>query len=341
MFGFLLFAPLLCKANGTIGFLIHKPKLFVVLLFFGVWIIEALVIKKRLGGSPAKAILSSFAVNLVTTLLGVAIVFIDVFSNKIEEFLGVGVFPNPIYYLIFIILIPLLFSIFIELLLFFLFYRQQGIRELFHTTAIMNAQSYLLLLLFVFLEILPFATFALVVFLIPWCLLNFFQLIIENKSVSSKTKKLIYVLIIAISIILSYIIFQGVVKDMDNSGRWSARNAVRKSDMRQVVTAQEMYYGEYSKYFTNFFSDTGTPAIPNYLGILRDPKDTKEQNDYIWLDNTNCYSVGEHFCVYATLEAIDKNNTKYYVASEQETKEVNFIPGSIGGVYGADHCDCF
>ena len=279
-------------------------------------------------------------VNIVTTLLGVAIIFIDVFSNKIEALLVVGVFPNPIYYLIFIILIPFLLSIFIELLLLFLFYRQQDTKKLFHTTAVMNAKSYLLLLLFILLEIFPFATFAFVVFLIPWCLLNFFQLMAENKSISSKTKKLAYVLIIVISIILSCIVFQGVVKNMDD-GRWSARNVARKFDMRQIVTAQKMYYGEYDKYVMNFFSDTGTPAIPNYLGILRDLKDTKEQNDYIWLDNTNCYSVGEHFCVYATLEAIDKDNTKYYAASEKGTKEVDFIPGSIGGIYGIDHCDCF
>ena len=120
--------------------------------------------------------------------------------------------------------------------------------------------------------------------------------------------------------------------------------------MRDIVTAQEMYYRANGAYFTSHFSDTGTHTIPNYLDARRDskhyddngrPYDNKDYPNYVWLKNNGDVSgciTGEYFCVYATLK---EKPIKYYAASERGMKEVDFIPGSIGGIYGIDHCNCF
>lgn len=85
--------------------------------------------------------------------------------------------------------------------------------------------------------------------------------------------------------------------------RASARDATRKADMRQIITAQEMYYGENDAYFT----DAGTTwpaAIGTYM-----PKTPTDPGTgtYVWINNT---TDDQKFCAYATLES-----GGYYTAS--------------------------
>jgi len=107
--------------------------------------------------------------------------------------------------------------------------------------------------------------------------------------------------VIAIIGILSSIVLVSM-----GSARRSARDATRKADMRQIINAQEMYYGENETYFT----DDGTvwpTAIGTYMSST--PLDPTNSGSYIyvWVDNT---PNAEKFCVYATLEA-----GGYYTAS--------------------------
>jgi len=98
--------------------------------------------------------------------------------------------------------------------------------------------------------------------------------------------------------------------------RAKARDAKRQSDMRQITTAQEMYYGDMESYLTNAALDGSTPAIGSYLGALTDAR-------YHWLNNTACNPAGSAFCVYATLE--NKGNcstTAYFAASEKGSKMI-------------------
>lgn len=118
-----------------------------------------------------------------------------------------------------------------------------------------------------------------------------------------------------------------------------AWTSARKSDMQRIITAQEIYYGANGVYFTAPFSNTGTHTIHGCLDKIHERQENHP--DYVWLKNdgdvSNCIT-GEYFCVYATLK---QKPFKYYAVSEKFGKELDFIPGSIGGVYGIDHCDCW
>lgn len=91
------------------------------------------------------------------------------------------------------------------------------------------------------------------------------------------------------------------------SARKSARDAARKADMRQIVAAQEMYYGASDAYYTS----SGTPwptSISTYM--LKTPTDPGS-NTYVWVDNT---ADAQKFCTYSTLET-PSTPTTYYAAS--------------------------
>jgi prepilin-type N-terminal cleavage/methylation domain-containing protein len=102
--------------------------------------------------------------------------------------------------------------------------------------------------------------------------------------------------------------------------RSRARDAQRQSDIRQIVTAQEMYYGAEGngKYLES--ASATVPAIGNYLNPA--PADPQGTNPYVWLANNACDPDGEYFCVYATMEnAGTCSTTRYFLGSEKGTKE--------------------
>jgi len=103
--------------------------------------------------------------------------------------------------------------------------------------------------------------------------------------------------------------------------RSKARDATRQSDMRQVVTAQEMYYGDQEAYLPAAEQD-GIPAIGTYLDALDDPQ---TDNPYKWLANNDALACDNDqvFCAYATLENKGTcDTTRYFAASEKGTKEI-------------------
>jgi len=104
--------------------------------------------------------------------------------------------------------------------------------------------------------------------------------------------------VIAIIGILSSIVLVSM-----GGARKSARDATRKADMRQLIAAQEMYYGSNDAYYTNSGA-TWPTAISTYMP--KTPVDPGS-NTYVWVNNT---SDAQKFCAYATLE-----NGGYYTAS--------------------------
>jgi len=118
--------------------------------------------------------------------------------------------------------------------------------------------------------------------------------------------------VIAIIGILSSVVLVSL-----GGARSKARDARRTSDMRQVVTAQEMFYGDYEYYYGRE-TVSFVPAIGTYLtSSTTDPQSGKVYN---WLDNRTCTST--YFCVFATLE--NKGtcaNTLYFIASEKGAHE--------------------
>lgn len=105
--------------------------------------------------------------------------------------------------------------------------------------------------------------------------------------------------VIAIIGILSSIVLVSM-----GGARKSARDTTRKADMRQIITAQEMYYGANDVYFTSASYPT---AIGTYMP--QTPSDPGT-GTYVWVNNT---SDSSKFCVYATLEV--PSSTTYFAAS--------------------------
>lgn len=105
--------------------------------------------------------------------------------------------------------------------------------------------------------------------------------------------------------------------------RAKARDAVRKADMRQIVSAQELYYAEHDAYYT---SADWPSSIGDYM--VKTPKDPGT-GTYVWVNNTG---NPQKFCAYATLES-PSSPTTYYTASHAGNFQCTTIPT-------LDHC-CF
>ena len=129
----------------------------------------------------------------------------------------------------------------------------------------------------------------------------------------------------------------GIVLVSLGTARAKARDAVRQSDMRQILAAQEMYYGDQDGYYPDAGPASGSPAIGTYIGALDDPQPTRS---YVWLDNTSaaCNTDYEYFCVYVVLEGDGScADGRVFFAHEAGTKEecLSAIP-----VLPADGCSC-
>ena len=106
--------------------------------------------------------------------------------------------------------------------------------------------------------------------------------------------------VIAIIGILSSIVLVSM-----GGARKSARDATRKADMRQLITAQEMYYGENDEYYPS----AGYPAaIDTYM-----PTTPSDPGTYNYGALTNVGNT-DKFCYYAQLET-DDASCAYYAAS--------------------------
>lgn len=120
--------------------------------------------------------------------------------------------------------------------------------------------------------------------------------------------------VIAIIGILSSI----VLVSMGNA-RQKARDARRQADMRQIVSAQELYQGDFQKYY-----QFAGPVMPDSIGtymptVPKDPINTSP-NVYTWVDNSAAGNE-QVFCAYAVMESKTKGDgttcatTRYYTAS--------------------------
>jgi prepilin-type N-terminal cleavage/methylation domain-containing protein len=114
--------------------------------------------------------------------------------------------------------------------------------------------------------------------------------------------------------------------------RSKARDAARQSDIRQISTAQEMYYGDREGYAAIAIDANGrltTTAIGTYLSpIPKDPGGGKVANcndvkDTAYKGFTSDEGAAE-YCIYACLE-----NGKFFAASEKGTKILDAAPTSV------------
>lgn len=114
-------------------------------------------------------------------------------------------------------------------------------------------------------------------------------------------------------------ILAGMVLVSMNGARAKARDARRVSDMRQMLSAQELYYGTNDQYLTYTIAALTPPtAIGTYLSpVPTDPgggtvvacTQAAPAFTYCTIDNT---STPQQFCYYARLE---QDATNPYVTS--------------------------
>jgi prepilin-type N-terminal cleavage/methylation domain-containing protein len=133
-----------------------------------------------------------------------------------------------------------------------------------------------------------------------------------------KQKKKTGFTLIELLVVLAIIgMLTGIVLVSLGRARARARDVRRMSDIRQVVTAQQMYEGEKQVFFTTTTQDR-IPPIEGYMPAVNDPQAPNKQ--YRWVDNTN---DSTKFCVVAELE--DKgncDNKRFFIGYQNGTREV-------------------
>jgi len=132
-------------------------------------------------------------------------------------------------------------------------------------------------------------------------------------------------------------ILAGMVMVSMSGARSKARDARRLSDMRQLISAQEMYYGQYDAYLK---SATYPAAIGPYLTAT--PSDPNG-GAYSTVSNA---ADGTKFCYYAKLENANKtangcttgNGCQYYTASEGGNFYKTVAPTALGATVNTTGC---
>lgn len=144
----------------------------------------------------------------------------------------------------------------------------------------------------------------------------------------------------------------GVVLVSLQGARAKARDAVRKSDIRQVVTAMQLYYAKYEEFYIydgGGEDEKGIPDIGGFLPSVDDPQASSENRHYVLEANNaplTCDAAylyrraGQWFCVYAEMESPDpkcaEGETSYIAGSQYGTRTVCGNPPSTSG-----ECTCF
>lgn len=97
--------------------------------------------------------------------------------------------------------------------------------------------------------------------------------------------------------------------------RRSARDAVRKADMRQLVTAQEIYYGNNDQYYESVTYPSSIADGTNTY-MAKTPADPGSLT-YGWVDNATTAGDEQKFCAWAELEeaSATTGNEIYYVSA--------------------------
>jgi prepilin-type N-terminal cleavage/methylation domain-containing protein len=135
-------------------------------------------------------------------------------------------------------------------------------------------------------------------------------------------------------------ILAGMVLVSMGGARQKARDARRQSDMRQIISAEEMYYGDNTVNPDQYYHQDNTTwptAIGTYMTSV--PKDPTNSGNYIYgaLAN-NVAGAGttlayQWFCYYARLEGTNytagnctTGNSCWYTASEAGNFYKNAAP---------------
>ena len=120
----------------------------------------------------------------------------------------------------------------------------------------------------------------------------------------------------------------GIVLVSLGTARAKARDAVRKSYIRQVITAQEMILDDDNAFKANDRVAGGIPMLDNAAGFEYFPVVTDA--NIFWESNLLCTVPIQEFCVWALMES----GGGWFGGSEKGAKELIAAPG-------LDGCNCW
>ena len=128
--------------------------------------------------------------------------------------------------------------------------------------------------------------------------------------------------------------------------RSKARDATRKSDIRNMTLAMELDYSDddkYSRYTTEEW--TTDQKIPKGTGTYMDPYPVDPQGGaYGWLENNVASATlctDQLYCVYATLEEQKNGKAQWFAGSAKGTRQLEYDPGDAGNGENAGKCPCW
>ena len=136
-------------------------------------------------------------------------------------------------------------------------------------------------------------------------------------------------------------ILSGAVLVSLQGARSKARDAVRKSDIRQVTTAMQLYYVKEEQFFPQNDDSTGIPDIGGFLPSLDDPQSNLGRHYVLKANDTNLVcttsylnrSPYQYFCAYAELENPDPKcpigQTTFIAGSQYGTRIICGAPPTI------------
>ena len=237
---FSLLIPEISKADMAMGAFINYQPILIVVAFLGVWILEAPIIKDRLGGAPKRALFISLIANLFTSLLGF-IIFATPLKNILPE------------RLIFLIPIFLLLSILFETAILRFYYRQESWTKIIDAGISMNLLSYLFLFILLILDVVMLS-----ILIIPYLFLTLYKFLIAGREIPKKTKRIHYVLIVIFSLALSVGLFFITINASKESSRNKAKDARTNADMNQIMSEAESIFNAEGNYLnlTCVYNDT-------------------------------------------------------------------------------------
>ena len=293
---FIFFIPQISYENNISEFfLLLGLPLFVIVAFMGVWIIEALVINKRLTGTPQTAFFTSLIANLITGLLGFFIFFLD--KILLKEYI---IFRNFEVALIFFFLA----SVIIEAFVLYFRYRQENRTKIFTTSFLMNIIPYLFLIVFFIGDIGVICGLIIFAMVIPFFFLESFQLLSVGKKISKSTRIKIIVLILILILVVYGFIFIGLLEKRPHQ----ASDSRIVSAIIQAKTVMVYVYGSDNNY------DNFNCSNPNMSGLCREVVTGQLKKGINPIIAISPASNSTSVCIYSLLSG--KGNQSYWYCAD-------------------------
>jgi len=279
IFSLLFVLPQICRADMGLSFLTSYPSLISLLIFMGVWIIEALTIKKGLMESPQKSLFIALFVNLVSVLFGF-LVFSSVKTTLLDT-LGEK------------FLFSFFATIIIELIILAKSYQKESLKKVLGIGILMNLKSYLFLFSFYFFSGMLSVESGIILggIVMTYFLIKSFDLFIAGRNISSSSKKS-FKLIAVISVIVICIFLIIKINNRPRPGS-DAKIVAALAQLRSV--AEYLNDGDY---------DDFKIADPNVNPLSVDIK----ENGGNLIINKDLESGSQAYCAYSKLNF----NSKYY-----------------------------